>query len=699
MLVPVLRAAPVTLDQHISYLTTQWHATALHAHYPSLESCSKLELDCSKHSAFACCSLLSTFASLAPSTSKALKLEYLTLEPTEDSLGMQGLVELFTAWYAAVGAIRKQSISTVFRQALRGTGNAANSSSSPTAISIICARMHTNHYKLLLQPLPDSPALQSLELRDLRQLPYNSRGKSFIKHLALIMQNIKNLRSLKLADIDDGNPFGFETRFRDLIEACSDCTKLTELELLFTDTKRLREAHKPVANCVRSMTMLRRLSLDCIDRSWSTEGCTAFTNAITSLPEVTYLSLAEHDPSIGRPWGSWAQADIQGPWQQIIDGLVGLTTLQRLSLTKLRGPDSAAEALSRALKCMGSLVEFQLEFLRDWRAEGVLNILETLRFHCSCTKLVFTGKCVTYATYESSAVLITALVRGFLIPSLCHLDITLHRDTTQNMGTGMRSIEREVRAELDGSQGGVVDVSFPDLTHLRFAIEPGAARTVMYAAMHGMHALQHLDISVVGLGCEIAAGNLSKHEFASLEAALAVLSAMAPLRTLHANFQVLPTSVFLVMCFVASSALFLPSWFSKHCTPAPLSDNGARCHRVFLGVSCQNTTTPAHGSLAIRGGIPCTVQPSCNFLLPPPAHTCMCTSARGCTHEQCRRVRGAYSRYRVRGRRPCWSFSRSSRASRSWRCRRRPAASPMACMRRCRALPPSSGPCPVLRAS
>ena len=150
--------------------------------------------------------------------------------------------------------------------------------------------MHTNHYKLLLQPLPDSPALESLELRDLRQLPYNSRSKSFLKHVTLIMHSMKNLRSLKIADIDDGNPFGFEARFRDLIEACSDCTQLTELELRFRDVRRFREAHKTIASCVKNMTMLRFLSLDCIDRSWSTDGCSSFTDAIGCLHELT-LSL------------------------------------------------------------------------------------------------------------------------------------------------------------------------------------------------------------------------------------------------------------------------------------------------------------------------------------------------------------------------------------------------------------------------
>lgn len=541
ILAPVLRVAPVTLDQHTANLSPELHPTAFHAHFPDLDPHSKLELDCSRYSAFTCCSLLNTFAALDPSPSKSLTLQDLTLEPTEDSLGMQGLVDLFTAWYAAVGAIRKQSKGTL-QKALQFTEPDKKSSSLPSSISIIGSRMHTNHYKLLFQPLPDSPGLERLELRDMRQLPHNSRTKSFIKHVTLIMTSLTNLRSLRIADIDDGNPFGYESRFRDLIESCSHCIKLTELELGFRDIRRLKEAHRPVADCIRHMSELRSLSLDCIDRSWSPEGCTAFTDAIICLPVLTSLRLSEHDPCEGRPWGGWGQPEMQGPWQNIIGGLVGMTGLQRLSLTKIGGPDHTVEPLARAVQCMANLKEFELEFLRDWGAEGVLTVLDKLRFYSSCTKLVFSGKCVTHSSYEASALLIGALVRGFLMPSLHHLDLTLHRDTTQSLGGGLRSLEREVQAamrvEIETCQSQVVDLSFPSLTHLRFVIEPGAARAVVYAAMHGMAALKHLEFSVIGIGCEAVAGYLSKHEFAGLETGLAVLAQIAPLKTLRGDFQV-----------------------------------------------------------------------------------------------------------------------------------------------------------------
>ena len=104
-----------------------------------------------------------------------------------------------------------------------------------------------------------------------------------------------------------------------------------------------------------------------------------------------------------------------------------------------------------------------------------------------------------------------------------------------------------MRAEVDSCKGQVVDLAFPHLTHLRFIIEPGAARTVMYAAMHGMHALQHLELSVVGMGCEAVAGYLSKQEFAALKAGLAALAAIAPLKTVRGKFQVLDSLPLLVL--------------------------------------------------------------------------------------------------------------------------------------------------------
>lgn len=517
-------------------LSPEHRAQVIDLYFPELMKYCSLRLDCSKHSTSTCIELLHRFARTKAPGRKSLTLENFSLGHREELFDSRSQEALLRAWYAAVGYDSLEK----FKSA-RPSNAPSQEGCGPFMICIDGLHSCGSLYEPILSALPHCSSLRSLKLKNLEQMDYNPGiiTQVSMQSLISVLSRLTMLESLKLERIWKAG-FPEERRVVSKIMLSIEClTKLTELHVDIQYKNYIGSAGMGLLQVLQSLTQLRSLYTSCLDRAWTLEVCQYLTDSLLCLPDLTSLHLCEH----GNFQGAMPLfPDDFETWPNIFTGLVPLAGLKKLGIESKCTMRVSAQRLCNALSNMTHLEDLDLEF-PQWSAESVLGILEMVRKHQKCTRLVFKGLCATYATHQGAIGLETAIAQALLMPTLHHLDVDMQRDRTQHIGVGIEIPAWEHHIEAiqgrpsKGIYAQVANQHYPHLTHLKFHTASGLARTVVFSAMHSMHALEILEIRVDAMGYQMFSTMLYE-VMSAMRAAFALVAQRCPLKTLHVDVDV-----------------------------------------------------------------------------------------------------------------------------------------------------------------